>query len=42
MRRRVSGLCVRMKTIVTFIILVSLALYVSMASTAHIQTAINL
>lgn len=42
MRRRVAGLCVRMKTIVAFIILVSLALYVSMASTAHIQTAINL
>lgn len=42
MCRRDAGFCVRMKTIVTFIILVSLALYVSMASTAHIQTAINL
>ena len=31
-----------MRTVITFIILVALALYVSMASTAHIQTAINL
>lgn len=31
-----------MRVWLTFIILVSLALYVSMASTAHIQTAINL
>ena len=31
-----------MRTVLTFILLISLAVYVSMVSTAHIQTAINL